>query len=65
MINVSVMNNGGTYTISGSGAFAAGPVQGNLNAQIDADSAFNIDPSSLNIGGAVPLILRLWVLKSI
>ena len=63
LINVSVVDNGGTYTISGSGAFAAGPVQGNLNAQIDADSAFNIDPSSLNIGGAATVDTEIMGIK--
>ena len=63
LINVSVIDNGGTYTISGSGAFAAGPVQGNLNAQIDADSAFNIDPGSLNIGGAATVDTEIMGIK--
>jgi len=52
LINASVVDNGDTYTITGSGAFEAGPVQGSINAQIDTDSAFNIDPSSLVIGGS-------------
>ena len=51
LLNVSVVDNGGTYTISGDGAFNAGPVEGSLNAQIETDESFNIDPSSLNIGG--------------
>ena len=63
LINVSVIDNGGTYTISGAGAFAVGPVQGNLNAQIEADSAFNIDPSSLNIGGDATVDTELMGLK--
>ncbi len=52
LLNASVVDNGDTYTITGGGAFAAGPIQGNINAQIDTDSAFNIDPSSLVIGGS-------------
>jgi len=63
LINVSVIDNGGTYTISGAGAFAVGPVQGNLNAQIEADSAFNIDPSSLNIGGDAKVDTELMGIK--
>jgi hypothetical protein len=63
LINVSVVDNGGTYTISGAGAFALGPVQGNLNAQIEADSAFNIDPSSLNIGGDAKVDTELMGIK--
>ena len=51
MISASVVDNGGSYTITGEGAFSAGPIQGSLNAQINTDAAFNIDPSSLNIGG--------------
>ena len=50
-LNVSVVDNGGTYTITGGGAFSAGPIQGNLNAQIDTDAAFTIDPSSFNVSG--------------
>ena len=51
VINVSVVENGGSYTITGEGAFVSGPVQANLIAQIEADDTFTIDPSSLNIGG--------------
>ena len=63
LINVSVIDNGGTYTISGSGAFIVGPVQGNLEAQIEADSAFNMDPGSLNIGGDATVDTELMGIK--
>ena len=63
LINVSVIDNGGTYTISGAGAFAVGPVQGNLSAQIEADSAFNIDPTTLNIGGDATVDTELMGIK--
>ena len=63
LINVSVIDNGGTYTISGAGAFAVGPVQGNLSAQIEADSAFNIDPATLNIGGDATVDTELMGIK--
>ncbi len=53
IINVSVVDNGESYTISGEGEFVAGPVQGSLGAQIETDSSFNIDPSSLNINGII------------
>lgn len=43
------------YKISGAGAFTAGPLKGNLNAEILTDSAFNIDPSSFDIGGDAAL----------
>ena len=39
LLNVSVVDNGGTYTISGDGAFNAGPVEGSLNAQIETDES--------------------------
>ena len=55
IINAAVVDNGGAYTITGDGAYSAGPLQGSLNAEIQTDSAFNIDPSSLNIGGDVSL----------
>ena len=54
-INASVVDNGGSYTIQGGGVFTAGPVQGNVQAEIQADAGFNIDPSSLNIGGDVSI----------
>ena len=63
LINVSVIDNGGTYTISGSGAFIVGPVQGNLEAQIEANSAFNMDPGSLNIGGDATVDTELMGIK--
>ncbi len=50
-LNVSVIDNEESYTISGSGDFKAGPVEGVLNAEIEADSSLNIDPSSFNVGG--------------
>ena len=53
LINVSVVDNGETYTITGEGAFSAGPVQGTLGAQIETDSSFKIDPASLNISGDI------------
>ena len=55
LINASVVDNGDTYTITGSGAFEAGPVQGSVNAQIETDAAFNIDPSTLVIGGSASI----------
>ena len=54
-INASVVDNGNGYTISGSGVFTAGPIEGNLTAEIQADAGFNIDPSTLNIGGGVSI----------
>jgi hypothetical protein len=51
VINVAVVENEGSYTITGEGAFVYGPVQANLIAQIEADSSFKIDPSSLDISG--------------
>ena len=51
IINASVVDNGDGYTITGSGDFAVGPVQGSASAQIEADNNFSIDPSSLNISG--------------
>lgn len=53
IVNASVTDNGENYTISGGGSFTAGPLQGSVNAQIDTDSSFNINPESLNIGGNV------------
>ena len=64
MISASVVDNGGSYTITGEGAFSAGPIQGSLNAQINTDAAFNIDPSSLNIGGDGSIILLAAAKKS-
>ena len=51
MIAASVVDNGDGYTITGSGAFSAGPVEGSATAEINTDNNFNIDPSSLNISG--------------
>ena len=51
VISASVVDNGDSYTITGSGELAAGPVQGSVTAEINTDSSFNIDPSSLNISG--------------
>ena len=53
IINASVVDNGDNYTITGGGSFTAGPINGSVNAQIDTDSSFNINPESLNIGGDV------------
>ena len=53
IITASVEDNGEGYTISGSGNFVAGPVQGTVEAQIDADNNFSVDPSSLNISGQI------------
>lgn len=52
-INAGVESNADGYTITGQGAYLLGPAQGNLTAQIQTDQAFNIDPSSLNIGGDI------------
>ena len=51
LLNVAVVDNGGSYTISGGGAYLAGPIQGDLNAQIETDASFNIDPTNINISG--------------
>ena len=51
LISASVVDNGNGYTITGSGDFAAGPIQGTATAQIETGNDFSIDPSSLNISG--------------
>ena len=51
VIAASVVDNGDGYTITGSGDFTAGPVQGSASAQIEADTNFSVDSSSLNISG--------------
>ena len=51
IIAASVIDNGDGYTITGSGDFIVGPVQGYASAQIEADNNFSVDPSSLNISG--------------
>ena len=51
VISASVIDNGDTYTISGSGAFSAGPVQGSLSSQIETNSNFEVNPESLDISG--------------
>ena len=48
LINLSVINNGENFLITGSGAFSAGPLEGSVTAQIETDPAFNINPDSLN-----------------
>ena len=53
VIAASVVDNGDGYTITGSGNFVAGPVEGTVEALIDANSSFSVDPSSLNISGQV------------
>ena len=53
LISASVEDNGDGYSISGSGNFVAGPIQGTVEAQIDADNNFSVDPSSLNISGQI------------
>ena len=53
LISASVEDNGEGYTISGSGNFVAGPIQGTVEAQIDADNNFSVDPGSLNISGQI------------
>ena len=63
IINASVVDNGDTYTITGGGAFAAGPVQGNLTAEILADKSFSIDPSTLNISGDARVNTELMGIK--
>ena len=50
-INASVVDNGSGYTISGSGVFTAGPVEGNVQGEILTDQSFNPDLGSLNISG--------------
>ena len=42
VIEASVVDNGAGYTITGSGALAAGPLEGSVTAQIETDPAFNI-----------------------
>ena len=59
IINLSVVDNGDTYTITGEGAFASGPIQGTLGAQIETDNSFSIDPSSLNINGDITVNTNL------
>ena len=51
VISASVVDNGDTYTITGSGAFSAGPVQGSLSSQIETSSNFEVNPESLDISG--------------
>ena len=51
IISASVVDNGDSYTVTGTGVLAAGPIQGEVTAEITTDSSFNIDPSSLNISG--------------
>jgi hypothetical protein len=51
VISASVVDNGDSYTVTGTGVLAAGPIQGEVTAEITTDSSFNIDPSSLNISG--------------
>ena len=53
VIEASVVDNGDGYTITGSGNFVAGPVEGTVEALVDADKTFSVDPSSLNISGQV------------
>jgi len=53
LISASVEDNGEGYTISGAGNFVAGPIQGTVEAQIDADNNFSVDPGSLNISGQI------------
>ena len=55
VIEASVVDNGGGYTITGSGALAAGPLEGSVTAEIETDPAFNINPDSLNISGEVTI----------
>ena len=55
VITASVVDNGEGYTITGGADFSAGPVQGSVSAQIDADNNFQIQPESLNISGNVEL----------
>ena len=55
VIEASVVDNGAGYTITGSGALAAGPLEGSVTAQIETDPAFNINPDSLNISGEVTI----------
>ena len=51
IINVSIVDNGEGYLISGQGEFVAGPVQGSAIAEVTTDESFNLDPSTLNISG--------------
>ena len=55
LINLSVINDGENFLITGSGAFSAGPLEGSVTAQIETDPAFNINPDSLNISGEVTI----------
>jgi len=50
-LNASVIDNGGTYTITAGGAFAVGPIEGNVEGSIETDSNFNPDFDSLSLGG--------------
>ena len=52
-INVSLIDNGSDYTITGSGQFTAGPVEGDILAEVTADNNFNIDPNTLLVSGDV------------
>ena len=50
-INASVVDNGGSYTIQGGGVFTAGPIEGNVQAEILTDESFTPDIASLNLSG--------------
>jgi len=51
VINASVIDNGGSYTVAGEGSFSNGPIEGSVHGTIDTDPNFAPDFSSLNMGG--------------
>ena len=51
VINASVIDNGGSYTVAGEGSFSSGPIEGSVHGTIDTDPNFAPDFSSLNMGG--------------
>ena len=60
---VSVIDNGDGYTITGQGAFVAGPVQGDIIGEITTDDSFEIQPNSLLISGDISVDTNLGGLQ--